>query len=64
MAKKNFCPRCGSNKMKWKDPQMGLWECRKCGYRGSVVVEDGNIEKNIKESRKMDKLSKKLSWKR
>lgn len=64
MAKKNFYPRCGSKKIKWQDPQMALWECRNCGYKGSVVVEDGNIEKNIEEARKKDKLSKKLLWRR
>jgi ribosomal protein L37AE/L43A len=64
MAKKTFCPRCGSKKMKRQDPQMTLWECAKCGYIGSVAVEDGNIEKNISEAKKMDKLSRKLLWKR
>lgn len=63
MAKKNFCPKCGSKKMKIHTPQTSIWECAKCGYIGSVAVEDGNIEKNIREAKKMDKLSKKLLWK-
>ena len=64
MAKKNFCPKCGSKKIKLKIPQTGIWECRNCGYRGSVVVEDGNVDKNIKDAQKMDKLYKKLSRRR
>ncbi|HMK53320.1 MAG TPA: hypothetical protein VK444_00905 [Methanobacteriaceae archaeon] len=64
MTKKTYCPRCGSKKIKWHDPQMGLWECMGCGYRGSIVIEDSNVEKNVKEAKKMDKLTKKLSWKR
>jgi ribosomal protein L37AE/L43A len=64
MTKKTFCPRCGSKKIKWEDPQMSIWKCRNCGYEGSIVIEDGNLEKNIKEARKLDKLSKKLSRRR
>jgi len=26
---------------------------QKCGYRGTISVEDGNIEKQIKELKKM-----------
>ena len=62
MTKITFCPRCGSNKMKIHNPSLNIWECSKCGYQGSVAVEDGNIEKKIKEAKKMEKLSKKLLW--
>ncbi len=66
MAKKTFCPQCKSNKIKYeyRYEGTGIWKCRNCGYEGSIVIEDGNIEKNIKEARKMDKISKKLSWRR
>lgn len=60
MGKTPSCPKCGSKMMKIHNPQAPVWECRKCGYTGSVVIEDGNIEKQIKEAKKMDKLSKKL----
>jgi len=60
MVKKTHCPQCGSGNIKWIDPQMSMWRCSKCGYRGSVVLEDGNLEKQVKEARKMKKLSKKL----
>jgi len=64
MAKKSFCPRCGSKRIKYEQiyEGSGTWKCYNCGYEGSIVVEDGNIEKNISEARKMDKLSKKLLW--
>ena len=32
--------------------------------QGSIVLEDGNIEKTIIETKKMEKLSKKLLWRR
>lgn len=54
------CPRCGSKMMKIHNPYAPQWECRKCGYTGSVVIEDGNIEKQLKEAKKMEKLNKKL----
>jgi Zn ribbon nucleic-acid-binding protein len=46
--------------MKWHDPQLRLWECGKCSYRGSIVIEDGSVQKKVKESKKMEQ----LSWKR
>ncbi|MGZ4857153.1 MAG: hypothetical protein ACXVZU_02170 [Methanobacteriaceae archaeon] len=64
MAKVNSCPQCGSKKIKLHVPQTSIWKCEKCGYQGSVVIEDGNLEKQIKETRKMEKLRKKLAWKR
>jgi len=64
MTKTSSCPKCGSKKMKMHNPQLNIWECAKCGYRGPVAVEDGNIEKNIRDAKKMDKLSKKLLWRR
>jgi len=60
MTKVNSCPQCGSKKIKWHVPQTSTWKCENCGYQGSVVIEDGNLEKQIKEARKMEKLSKKL----
>ena len=46
---KNLYPRCCSKKMKWHDPQLGLWECGKYGYRGSVVVEDSSTQKKLEK---------------
>ena len=58
------CPRCGSKKLiKIYNPKVPVWEsswkCSKCGYEGVVEIEDGNLEKQIKNLKKMDKLSKK-----
>ena len=60
MAKANVCPQCGSRKFKLRIPETSLWKCEKCGYQGTIVIEDGNLEKKVKEARKMDKLQKKL----
>lgn len=54
------CLKCGSNQMKIHDPQAKLWECSKCGYTGYIAIEDDNLEKKIKEAKKMEKLSKKI----
>jgi ribosomal protein L37AE/L43A len=60
MVKANVCPQCGSRKYKLHIPETSLWKCEKCGYQGTIVIEDGNLEKKVKEARKMDKLQKKL----
>ncbi len=64
MSKTVSCPNCGSNRMKMHNPQLSIWECAKCGYQGPVAIEDGNLEKQIRETKKMDKLHKKLMWRR
>lgn len=64
MTKTVSCPNCGSNRMKMHNPQLSIWQCAKCGYQGPVVVEDGNLNKQIKENKKMEKLRKKLLWRR
>jgi ribosomal protein L37AE/L43A len=66
MTKKTFCPHCGSNKIKYEqiNEGSGTWKCYHCGYEGSIVIEDGNLEKNIRQAKKMEKLSQKLSWRR
>ena len=63
MSKIISCPRCGgSQKNKIYNPKTPIWEssweCSKCGYKGPVVIEDGNLEKQFKELKKMDKLNK------
>lgn len=60
MSKKVRCPKCGSKKMTLHIPQTSIWKCANCGYTGAVFIEDGNLEKQLKETRKMEKLSKKL----
>lgn len=37
------CPRCGSKNLNYK-PWLGeIYVCRKCGYQGALIVEDGEI---------------------
>ena len=60
MSKKVYCPNCSSKKMILHVPQTSIWKCQKCGYTGPVFIEDGNLEKHFKETKKMEKLSKKL----
>jgi len=47
-----YCPRCGSIKVFWAHglPQMwSLWDCKNCGYRGSLIVEDGNAAAKLRK---------------
>ena len=53
MTKTRSCPRCGSKKMKIHNPQALVWECSKCGYTGHITIEDDNLEKQIKQAKKI-----------
>lgn len=66
MSKKVHCPRCGSKRMIFQNPYVSttVWECKDCGYVSSISIEDGNLEKQLKETRKMEKISQNLLWKR
>lgn len=45
-----YCPRCGSPDVKWVLPQTwSNWECKKCGYTGALIVENGELAKEIRE---------------
>jgi hypothetical protein len=45
-----FCPRCGSSNIEWVLPQTwSKWECRRCGYIGPLIIEDGVIAKELQE---------------
>ncbi len=60
MTKTRTCPACNSKTYKLLIPDSGTWKCENCGYQGSIVIEDGNLEKQIKTSKKMEKLQKKM----
>ncbi|HUV98000.1 MAG TPA: hypothetical protein VMW14_00675 [Candidatus Paceibacterota bacterium] len=50
--RKKFCPRCGSTEIQWASglPQLwSIWECRRCGYRGAFIVEDGKLAEKVRE---------------
>jgi predicted RNA-binding Zn-ribbon protein involved in translation (DUF1610 family) len=54
-----FCPKCGSADVFWASglPQLwSTWECRKCGYRGALVLENIEIAAKLREvfSKKRD----------
>jgi DNA-directed RNA polymerase subunit M len=47
-----FCPRCGSTDVFWAQgmPQFwSLWDCKNCGYRGALILENGNMAEKLQE---------------
>ena len=43
-----FCPRCGSKNIDWVLPQLwSKYECKDCGYIGSLIVEDGKMADEV-----------------
>ena len=47
-----ICPMCGSKNLKYM-PWLGeIYECKDCGFRGSFVVEDGELVAAGRESEK------------
>ncbi len=58
--KVRFCPKCGSTDLFWASglPQLwSVWECRECGYRGVITIEDSKLAEKLREDYK--KTSKK-----
>lgn len=48
-----YCPRCGSDKIRWASGLPQLWsiyECLECGYRGAFVITDGQIAEKIRKN--------------
>ncbi len=46
-----YCPKCGSDEVYWAQgmPQLwSIWDCHNCGYRGPVILEDGNMAKKLR----------------
>jgi len=60
-GKVKYCPTCGSTKIFWASglPQLwSIWECKECGYRGALVLEDGKLGAKLrKEWKKRPKFS-------
>jgi len=51
-ADAKFCPMCGSPDVYFASgmPQMwSLWDCRNCGYRGPVIVDDEALASKLAE---------------
>jgi len=63
LKSQKFCPRCGSINVFWASglPQLwSVWECRECGYRGPLIVEDGKLGEKLRKeyALKMKRLRK------
>jgi ribosomal protein L37AE/L43A len=60
MRRVKFCPRCGSTDVFWASglPQLwSIWECRRCGYRGPIILEDSEMAAKLRESYSQRKAS-------
>jgi DNA-directed RNA polymerase subunit M len=47
-----YCPRCGSVSLRWASGLPQLWsiyDCRECGYRGVLIIEDGTLAQEIRK---------------
>jgi len=47
-----YCPTCGSTNIFWASglPQLwSLWECKECGYKGALVLEDGKLGAKLRK---------------
>ena len=45
-----YCPNCGSSNIEWVLPQTwSKWRCRDCGYEGALVIEDGELAREIRK---------------
>lgn len=47
-----FCPKCGSTDVSFASglPQLrSSWDCRNCGYRGELILEDGKMASKLAE---------------
>jgi len=54
LSRTKYCPTCGSTKIFWASglPQLwSIWECRECGYKGALVLEDGKIAAKLRKER-------------
>jgi len=46
------CPKCGSTNVFWASglPQLwSLWECRECGYHGTLILEDSKLAAKLRK---------------
>jgi Zn ribbon nucleic-acid-binding protein len=43
-----FCPKCGSTDVFWASSVLVFMECRKCGFRGALILEDGRLAAKLR----------------
>jgi predicted RNA-binding Zn-ribbon protein involved in translation (DUF1610 family) len=61
MEHTKFCPKCGSPEVFWASglPQLwSTWECRNCGYRGALIIENIEIAMKLREDFTKEKMNK------
>lgn len=54
---KKFCPKCGSTEIFFASglPQMwSIWDCRQCGYRGPIILEDSSLAEKLQDDWEKD----------
>ncbi len=52
MKEPKFCPKCGSIDVFYVSglPQLwSVWDCRLCGYRGALILEDGKMAAKLRQ---------------
>lgn len=47
-----YCPECGSHRLHYFVGLRAGWiyVCKDCGYQGAVVIEDGDLAKEIRKN--------------
>jgi DNA-directed RNA polymerase subunit M len=61
LSKAKFCPKCGSTNVFYASglPQLwSLWDCRNCGYRGALILEDGDLAEKLRKEWRKKKASR------
>jgi uncharacterized Zn finger protein len=46
-----FCPICGSREYNYAilGTTAQLYECKECGYRGPIILEDGELAEKLRK---------------
>jgi ribosomal protein L37AE/L43A len=47
-----MCPKCGSTDIFYARglaQLWSIWECRRCGYYGAFIIEDGKLSKKLQD---------------
>ncbi|MFQ5887932.1 MAG: hypothetical protein ACE5HY_04465 [Candidatus Hydrothermarchaeales archaeon] len=52
-----FCSKCGSREITYAvlGTTLPIYKCKICGYRGSIVVEDGLLSERLREEYEREK---------
>ena len=61
MKNEKVCPKCGSPEIFWALglPQLwSIWECKKCNYRGVLILEKEEIKNEKGEEKDKQQIKK------